>query len=1118
MPNITDAQQRTAALDPGRSFIVQAPAGSGKTELLIQRYLKLLALVEQPEEIIAITFTRKAAAEMRQRVMQALLDAQQACPEEPHKQTTWHLATQALQQAGQQQWELFNSPQRLRIQTFDSLATNLSQQMPLLADLGAPPGIQENAFALYRQAAHNTLANLNDPELGTHLARVLRHLGNQIGQLENLLSRLLAKRDQWLPHILYAPQAGQLAAALNAEIEQRLQTLTKQASNLVSHLLPSLHYAAKHVAADHLLKVWHEQTRLPSYQREDLKLWQAIAELLLTKDGNLRKSIGKSIGFPAPSEKGINKEEKAQRKQAKDELSQVMQAFAEDTALLAALDETRILPTASYSATQSELLESLMQVLLQAAVQLQLVFQEQSAVDFAEIQQRAIQALGSEDQPTDLALSLDYRIQHLLVDEFQDTSSSQHRLLRLITAGWQNNDGHSLFLVGDPMQSIYRFREAEVGLYLKTREQGLGQLKLQALTLQMNFRSQAGLVDWVNASFQQIFPQQFDVARSAVNYSASQAAHLATINPAVQWHLQAERDDIEEAEQICQLIQQQTNDVSIAILARSRSHVAQIAQSMQQANIAYQAIDIDPLTERTVIQDLRTLTRALLHPADRLAWLALLRAPWLGLGIEDLLALAEGHAQNIYQRLQATNLPVILSPDGYARITRLMNILQPALPYRGKLALRSYIKGIWLALGGLAIAGEQNQADAEAYFALLDELTQNGQFLDFAELDEKLAALYAAPDTQADSRIQIMTMHAAKGLEFDLVILPGLGKKPPADENELLYWQERTQEPALLMAPIRAANATAEPISDFLRHLDKEKNTYESMRLLYVAATRARQQLHLFGHCGSNQQQTYPAKNSLLEQLWPIAEIGIKGSANLISNSPSSKVEEIKLADPLIPSEQRLAANWQLGFADNPITDQTNTQETSNPIDFQWAGDTARHVGTLVHRYLERIANEGLSNWPIDNIQQHQPYIQTALLHLGVEPDKLEPATAKTIRAIQQTLEDDTGRWILEQHQEAACELALTILDEEQQAHHYIIDRTFIDDKGTRWIIDYKTGDHLDDDIESFLDNEQQRYQDQLNNYGYILSLQENRPCKLALYFPLLKDWRVWDYLSTTVN
>ena len=234
-----------------------------------------------------------------------------------------------------------------------------------------------------------------------------------------MLSRLLAKRDQWLPHILHAPQAGQLSAALSAEIEQRLQSLAQQASNLVSHLLPSLYYAAEHVEAGHLLKIWHGETRLPSNQAEDLTLWQAIAELLLTKDGSLRKSIGKNIGFPAPSEKGIGKEEKAQRKQAKDELSEVIQAFAEDTRLLAALHETRILPTASYNTIQSELLESLMQVLLQAAVQLQLVFQEQGAVDFAEIQQRAIQALGSEEQPTDLALNLDYRIQHLLVDEFQ---------------------------------------------------------------------------------------------------------------------------------------------------------------------------------------------------------------------------------------------------------------------------------------------------------------------------------------------------------------------------------------------------------------------------------------------------------------------------------------------------------------------------------------------------------------------------------------------------------------------------------------------------------------------------------------------------------------------------
>jgi len=113
----------------------------------------------------------------------------------------------------------------------------------------------------------------------------------------------------------------------------------------------------------------------------------------------------------------------------------------------------------------------------------------------------AVHALGAADDPSELLLSLDARVSHILVDEFQDTSVSQWELLERLTSGWEAGDGRSVFLVGDPMQSIYRFREAEVGLFLHARHAGLGSVALESLTLTTNFRSQAGVVDWVNAFF-----------------------------------------------------------------------------------------------------------------------------------------------------------------------------------------------------------------------------------------------------------------------------------------------------------------------------------------------------------------------------------------------------------------------------------------------------------------------------------------------------------------------------------------------------------------------------------------------------------------------------------------
>ena len=159
MSAIVDAAQREAALDPSRSFIVQAPAGSGKTGLLIQRYLRLLAVVERPEEILAITFTRKAAAEMRRRVLEALARAADAAPPGDHNERkTWTLARAALQRDRDRAWDVGRNAARLRIQTIDSLCASLARQKPVLSRLGAAPAVVDDASDLFREAADRTLA------------------------------------------------------------------------------------------------------------------------------------------------------------------------------------------------------------------------------------------------------------------------------------------------------------------------------------------------------------------------------------------------------------------------------------------------------------------------------------------------------------------------------------------------------------------------------------------------------------------------------------------------------------------------------------------------------------------------------------------------------------------------------------------------------------------------------------------------------------------------------------------------------------------------------------------------------------------------------------------------
>ena len=1113
---IGDAADRDAALDTRCSFIVQAPAGSGKTGLLTQRYLALLAQVDEPEEILAITFTRKAAAEMRHRVLAALASAAGPAPVSDHARTGWELAGRARARDRARGWQLDRNPNRLRIQTFDSLSHALARQLPLTSALGAVPTVVEDAGPFYRDAARSTLALIEDDTLGDDIARVLRHLDNRRALLEDLMCTMLGRRDQWLGLSIEPPSASAIADALRSAVEDQLQRLTDLCGDAWLRALAAVaHTAATQLdrtgAANHGLAAWRDTDAAPGAHWPTLTRWHALARLLLTAQRTPRRSWDKRLGFPSPSERGIGEEARQHRSDAKRAIEALASRLIDDPPLAEQWAWVPRLPPQPADAAQERLLGSLLKILLRAAMELQLVFGEAGEADFVEIQLRALRALGSGDRPSDLALTLDYRLRHLLVDEFQDTSISQFRLLETLTAGWEPHDGRTCFAVGDPMQSIYRFREAEVGLYLNAWSRGLGSLRLEPLRLATNFRSTAAIVDWVNDCFPKVFPRDVDPGRGAVPYAPA-VAHVAREGaPAVEIHPQLGLDPAAEAEQVVVLVQaalRETTDGTIAILARARSHLGEIARALQHAGIAFQAVDIDPLGTRPIVRDLYALTRALLHPADRLSWLTLLHSPWIGIPLHELLTIAEPSQRTIPSRLLEPAVRDRLSKDGRRRCDRLLGALDRRWPGRGRVPLRQWVEAIWLRLGGLAAADPGEETDAQAFLALLDRLADAHGLVDFADLDREIDGLYAAPDTTADGRVQLMTMHKAKGLEFDTVVLPGLGRAPRPDASELLYWLERTSNDGraqLLMAPIRQANDADEPISDFLRALDKDKSTLESARLLYVAVTRAQRRLHLFGHVTPTARQPSgkPAVGSLLEPLWPAVAVAF---TDLPGPDETPLPPETAPLAPLY----RLPADWQ---PTTPAVTRPDKETKTVPfeeasIEFSWASSTARHVGTLVHRHLERIANDGLVAWPVTRVDRLRGAFALGLAHLGVPDDELDAATDKVMRALRNALTDATGRWILDGHDQARCEWALTVFDTEPR--HYVIDRTFVD-AGVRWIIDYKTGDHQDSDTDAFLDQELLRYREQLETYADVVGALDDRPIRLALYFPLLSAWRTWE-------
>jgi ATP-dependent exoDNAse (exonuclease V) beta subunit len=982
---LPDAAAREAALDPARSFIVQAPAGSGKTGLLVRRFLTLLPAVERPEEILAITFTRKAAAEMRKRVLELA----------PGSKDFGH---------------------RLRIQTIDALCASLTRQMPVLSRFGAQPELVEDARAHYREAARRTLSDLSTP-----VERLLAHLDNNVGTAAWLLASMLAKRDQWLRTAGAAHSRERLEAGFALE---RARILA----------------AARELHPDASVE---------------------MAEECLTKEGSWRKKPA------APP------------------------ALVATAGLREALIALREMPPERYTDYQWEVLEAILKLLPYAAAQLKVVFGERGEADFTEVAQGALRALGSPEAPTDLLLALDYRVKHILVDEFQDTSLSQWELLSLLTSGWVPGDGRTLFLVGDPMQSIYRFREAQVALFLQARERGLGSVKLELLTLETNRRSQKSLIGFFNASFSRIFPKQADAASGAVAYSpaAPDPEKKALAGEAATWHALSDREA--EAHRVVDLVRAAKDRT--AILVRKRDALADIVPALKAAGIRFRAIEIEHLGEKQVVQDLYALTRALSHLGDRIAWLSILRAPWVGLSLNDLHEIAsEDRYATIWELIQ-----------DHPGLERFRCILGKAIHARGRGSLRDRVEGVWLALGGPAcVESATDLEDAEIYLDELESLEHAGELEDLAALDESLAKLYALPDLEAtDDDLQIMTIHKAKGLEFGTVIVPGLDKGPGRADTPLFLWRERVDQTGdFLLAPIRETGADDDPAYRYLRKLELEAEDLEAARLLYVAATRAEHRLHFLA-CTRREDDgslRAPAPRSLLARAWPVAE------PHYARMAPEQLAMDFMHAPRAALTTLRRLAFDAGSIAPPPAVrwSAPAPEHEEAAIEFSWAGETARHVGTVVHRWLQRIAEDGLRGWDAKRIASLRKRFETDLRRRGVVPEELGRSADLVASALRNTLGDERGRWILGPHGQARTEYRLRVRTAEG-SRTYVMDRVFRDRDGRLWVVDFKTSRHEGAAVEAFLDREGERYAAQLDAYAAALG-----GASRGLYFPLHTGWR----------
>jgi RPE4 domain-containing protein len=557
---------------------------------------------------------------------------------------------------------------------------------------------------------------------------------------------------------------------------------------------------------------------------------------------------------------------------------------------------------------------------------------------------------------------------------------------------------------------------------------------------------------------------------------------------------------------------------------------------LQSNNLAYQAIEIDKLNTNPVIQDLLALTKALLHPADKIAWLAVMRAPWCGLSLKDLYVITNSSsrgltagssdvknfmdpavkprddksapqddtATTIWQSINDPDVLQKLDESSRQNLLFLRDNLAVALQNRGRKNLRNLIYDAWLSINGDACLTKNSDIeDVKTYFKLLETFDAGGDIKNFVQFEEKIDTLYTSPAATNDDTLQVMTIHKAKGLEFDVVILPGMHHMTRNADKQLLLWAEQPRPESgdeLILAPIKNHAHQEDKIYNYLAHHEKQKNHLETMRLLYVAVTRAKHQLHLFGTL----QNKEPKKGSFLSLIWPkVKEQFATAQKTLEPHAPQKSQHKFKriVRDKLLSSRGLTAGSSDI--KDFKVLDPINLVREDDkpaPRDDKPAprDDTNANIGTIIHRILQQISIDGIDQWPEKRIKNATPYWQNMLTQLGVSSKNLKHAIEQIHFALKNILSDVRGRWILTKHQEHSTELAISTT-ENNQLKRYAIDRTFVDENHRRWIIDYKTT--------SFTEKNLKDHQKQLANYHKLLvQLYPGKIC-CGLYYPIISKW-----------
>jgi ATP-dependent exoDNAse (exonuclease V) beta subunit len=791
------------------------------------------------------------------------------------------------------------------------------------------------------------------------------------------------------------------------------------------------------------------------------------------------------------------------------------------------LHETREYPLRDEVEANTEILSDFIITAAEAIKKYEALCRERHLVDFIGLEQAALRALNESD-PSSLHLYLDHGIKHILVDEFQDTNRIQWDILNRLTGSWTPGDGRTVFIVGDPKQSIYAFRNAEVRLFFEARSgiplAGQGTLPLTSHKLRTNFRSAAKLIEWINDLFGRKIMANPDIDADEVPFSPSEPSERVGCDPSfVKLSIFADEDGEKAkkneamwlAGEVGRILHETDNQKTIAVLLFTRNRIETYLKAFKEEGIPVQVKEGLGLAGRPEIMHLTQMARLLVSPHDDLAWASILRSPWSWFDTRILYEAARGTPENWMEKINAV-------AQVHPEMNLLVISLHKALCRVGRDPLGEVVGRLWKDLGGpkkiASLYGMAGVANCRHFFRLMECAECGIPSETLARFEMQLGSVYEPADpATVTSPVQMMTIHGAKGLEFDVVFLPFMDWKPLTSGPGTIppYLLERipgTDGKHVVAAEQNRQSGESSRTFKLLNKLKKNRKYGEAKRWFYVAVTRARTGLFMSGVGKTDGGVISAPGKSVLE--WVMDHEGINGLK--CSDIASSSVMDVSINpapafSPALGQEENDTCSLDL-YTIFPEKPPYITKSPSDREDIALEMKEENRIckddigiecirGTVIHRILDTC----IKGRALPSLYA----VTKALYDEGLPMDIAQNTALKVLEEAGSTLKSSFIAGLTDKI-ETVSEWMIEDAPEDEQIRSGSVDFAAFDGE-CWWIVDFKTSKpEGEGQLEEFIAREKKRYSSQIEAYRSMLgNLESVDKSKIhaGIYLTALQEW-----------